>query len=311
MTVDRRGFLIGAGALPLVGCGLSLFQERSVGALAQELYRSLKPEQRGKLCLSADHEKRQYVYNDWFVMEELIGDLLGPSQQELALQLFLALHAEGFVPEIKRAVEEDNHAPGVKGLSMAFFGEPDSERGLGLVFAGRHVTRHWEEKSTNPLSGPVFGGHASTTFFEEPDHPGNVWWFQGQAAHRLYESLDVADQEASLSGRKHKDTPKCLEGPREEKGLAFASLDAERLELATQLVHELVVRPFRDEAGERAQQAIEARGGVAELNLHFFRREDWGEDGVYDNFEVWGPGFMCAFRGQYHCHSWLRVDGVG
>lgn len=306
--VDRRHFLLGAAALPFT-VGAAGTSDGSTQELALELRGSLDEGQRATLCLPGDSRRRALFHSAWFVVPERLGTVLRPAQQELAQALFLSLYAPDFRPHVTRQVAEDNHAAGVNGLSLAFFGEPDSERGLGLTFSGRHVTRRWEAEATDPLSGPFFGGHASRAFHERADHPGNVWWVQGLAANELYRSLDRPQQRAALSRRASLDRPACLDGPRETRGLSFADLDADRLELARHLVHTILVRPFPAATAARALQAIESRGGLPALSMHLFRREDYGSDGVYDNFEVWGPGFLCHFRGAPHSHSWLSITG--
>jgi hypothetical protein len=305
-ALDRRQLLLGAAALPFAAHAAGPAEEAALREGVLELYAGLDEAQRAALCKPADHRHRQTVANAWFAGPPLF-EILRPAQVELAQRAFVGLHHPEFVDALVHQVEEDNFAVGVNGLSLAFFGEPGGERGLGLVFAGRHVTRHWDERPLQPFAGPVFGGHASGTFDEEPHHPGNVWWFQGLAAHALFESLGARQREVALSDQSHLDRSECLQGPREPNGLSFADLRGERLERARRLVEALVVRPYRAAEAARAMAALEARGGVQALHLHFFRGEDLGGDGVYDNFEVWGPGFLCHFRGNPHPHSWLEV----
>lgn len=318
MIIGRRQLLRGCLAIPLLRVGATAAaseprssDEPALHDLVMELHDSLSTRQRDMLCLPAkDHRRHKGMQSDWFVRPDNIGRALRPAQRELALDVFRELHSPEYGSEVERQVAEDNHAPGVEGVSLAFFGEPDASEGLGLVFAGRHVTRRWEAQSSDPFSGTVFCGHASGTFNETPDHPGNVYWYQALAANRLLRTLNGPDRERALAGRASLDVPECLKRPRTRRGLSFARLDAERLELARALVHAIVVRPFRPSHAQRALAAIEARGGIERFHMHFFAEEDLGQDGVYDNFEVWGPGFHCNFRGAPHSHCWLKVRGA-
>ena len=38
-----------------------------------------------------------------------------------------------------------------------------------------------------------------------------------------------------------------------------------------------------------------------------FRRDDLGDDGVWDNWRIEGPAFVWYFRGAPHVHSWIHV----
>lgn len=315
MPVDRRQLLLGAAAIPIAHA-LPGIARATVGRSADdqalydmvmELHDSLLPWQRQKVCLPADSPRRTLLHSSWFIRPDKIGDVMNPAQRELALRLFRELHSPDYIAEVERQVVEDALAPGVDGVSLAFCGEPGVGAGLGLVFAGRHVTRRWEETSAAPFSGTVLCGHASETFDEPPHHPGNVYWYQAVSANTLLQSLDAPERKLALVGGASVDEPDGLERPRSKRGLLFGDLDGDRFELARALIHDIVVRPFRPAHAARALEVIDARGGIAALKIHLFRKEDYGMDGIYDNFEIWGPGFHCNFRGAPHSHCWLDI----
>lgn len=70
-------------------------------SLAMQLYKSLSDSQKEKLCLPANHPKRQYISNWWYVHpEHRIPNSFTPDQQELIRKIFDSLHS----PEHQDAV---------------------------------------------------------------------------------------------------------------------------------------------------------------------------------------------------------------
>ena len=41
------------------------------------------------------------------------------------------------------------------------------------------------------LGGPIFHGHAASGYTEKVHHPGNIFWYQAQQAHNVYQILDA------------------------------------------------------------------------------------------------------------------------
>ncbi|MEN9358859.1 MAG: hypothetical protein RL095_394 [Verrucomicrobiota bacterium] len=309
---DRRRFLAGSLSLPLslsmASCGSRSLETRDeLADPVAELHASLSPDQRRLLCLDGKHPKRAYTNNNWTILDQEVGQVLRPSQMELATRIFRGLHAEDFADEVLRQTQEDNGGVGIAGVSFAFFGTPQDAEGLTLLFAGRHLTRRWQQNSREPFGGSMMAGHASGDFYEKPDHAGNIWWYQSLAANRLYKSLPLIQQAAALTQSESRDKPAVLLGPQDTRGLSFAELNGEGRELAKLLLEAVLTRPYRRRDSQLAWQAIEARGGIDSLKIHYFQKEDLGRDGVWDNWEIWGPGFVCFFRGNPHPHCWIKV----
>ena len=313
LNFDRRRFLVGSLALPmgfpLGSCGaLSSVPHDELAEPVAELYQSLNADQRKVICLDGSHAKRGYTNNNWTILDTEVSKVLKPSQMELATKIFRGLHSEEFADTVIRQVQEDNECKGIDAISFAFFGKPEEAKGLSCIFAGRHVTRHWEPNSITPYSGNLFAGHSSGNFNEKPDHAGNIWWYQSLAANRLFKALPASQQKQVLSQAETRDKPEVFKGPNDPLGLSFAELNAEGLELARVLIDGIISRPYRRRDSKIAWQGIEARGGLKSLKIHYFQKEDLGKDGVWDNWEIWGPGFVYLFRGNPHAHCWLKVD---
>ena len=69
--------------------------------------------------------------------------------------------------------------------------QPGSEK-FEFVMTGRHMTIRCDGNSAEHVAfgGPIFYGHAADGLRRRPDHPGNVFWPQAEAANKLYQMLD-------------------------------------------------------------------------------------------------------------------------
>ena len=66
--------------------------EPKADSLPMQLYKSLTPEQRQKVCLPADHPRRKYVSNWWYILpEHRIPSTFDAEQQELIKKIFDSL----------------------------------------------------------------------------------------------------------------------------------------------------------------------------------------------------------------------------
>ena len=53
--------------------------------------------------------------------------------------------------------------------------------------------------------------------------------------------------------------------------------------------------------------ALKRQGGLDRCFLTFYRRDDLGGDGVWDNWRLEGPAFVWHYRGAPHVHVWVNV----
>ena len=61
------------------------------------------------------------------------------------------------------------------------------------MLTGRHDTLRADGNSVEgaAFGGPIFYGHAADGHFnEDPKHTSNVWWYQGEQANEIFETLD-------------------------------------------------------------------------------------------------------------------------
>ena len=60
-------------------------------------------------------------------------------------------------------------------------------------------------------------------------------------------------------------------------------------------------------AEEEAVAALKRQGGLDRCFLKFYRHDDLGDDGVWDNWRLEGPAFVWHYRGAPHVHVWVNV----
>ena len=194
-------------------------------------------------------------------------------------------------------------------FTCAVFGNPSTEQ-FNWVLTGRHATLRIDGNSiTNAaFGGPIFYGHA-VNFTEKPDHPGNVWWYQAKLANNLFTSLSDEQKKAALLEKEPRDTSAVvhLKGMKGEfAGIAGKSLNMPQKKSLQNTVDSLL-NNYRSADALEARKYIEAGGGLDNLHISFYSRKDLGDDKIWDNWLIEGPGFVWYFRGAPHVHSWVNI----
>ncbi len=67
-----------------------------------------------------------------------------------------------------------------------------------------------------------------------------------------------------------------------------------------------VLAPFRKQDVDESMKLLEA-SGLEHLHLAFYKDENVGDDEVWDNWQIEGPGMVAYFRGKPHVHAWLHI----
>ena len=287
--------------------------------IAKELFASLQDTQRQTLAMSADHALRARVANNWKITDNTIGEILTDSQKTLAQRTFELLHHQDSRESVMGQVVQDNGK--FENASLAFFGTPENldntenNDGFELVFAGRHITRRLElgpQASRTALGGPVFYGHAAGGFNEAPDHPGNAYWDSSLKANTLYQALNQDQQVQALTTDDRADNDQLLVAEAAgaiAAGLSCGVLNDEQRVLLNDTINGLL-SPFRTTDQDHARSILQANGGIDALQLAYFSNQDVGDDGVWDSWQIKGPGFTWYFRGDPHVHVWGKVEEI-
>jgi hypothetical protein len=305
-----------SASVPLIGRGAAAAQAKA-GPSASDLaetavarfYRSLSKEQRELICFPFDHPLRSVVKNNWEIVKPSISDM-NKEQQALCREIMKNLCSEDGYGRFKKQMEDDSG--GFEEYHVAVFGEPGTDKPFEWVLTGRHDTLRADGNSVEgaAFGGPIFYGHAADGHFnEDAHHTNNVWWYQGEQANKIFQTLDDKQKAQALVARAEEDDARTIKLKGEKlptKGIAIADLDGQQKAMVRQLV-EMMLRPFRACDIAEVLECLEVAGGVDKLRLTYAKEGDIGNDGVWDIWKVEGPAFSWYFRGSPHVHTWLNV----
>jgi hypothetical protein len=333
--VNRRQFLHATVA----ACGaasLSAAPEVSpADAAVKALYDSLSDAQRKVMCF--DWEKKGYgglplrlhVTNNWAVSPMKIGALTR-EQQALVGDILKSVLAPGWPEKLAQQAKDDTGQPWTEDRKIALFGTPESGK-CQCVISGFHLTfRAGGDTGSAAFGGAICHGHQPSGFNEKAGHPGNIFWYQAQQAHKVYALLDGKQQKQSLVVKgmpyyefdgKIDRTPilpdskfeRALEpdvrlrGVQGERpGLPVADMTPDQKEAMTKVLAALL-EPYREAYRDRVLKCLERQGGLAKCHLIFYQERTLGPEGEWDNWRVEGPAFVWYFRGFPHVHSWIHI----
>lgn len=275
--------------------------------LVAQLHQSLTAEQRKTVVMPFESPLRSRVDNNWHITDARVGSFFDRDQQALIEQIFMDLHAPEFADSIKKQVADDFGSVGK--LSVALFGEPGSGK-FEFVITGRHCTARCDGDSVEgaAFGGPIFYGHQGESFYEKPTHPNNVYWFQAQRANEVFQALDGKQRSLALQPSAPPEQNVYTVVPSAEPdGLRVSEMSGDQRELVSRTLEDLL-SPFRKRDRDEAMRLIQARGGIDNLTMAFYRNEDLGNDGVWDVWKLESPTMVWYFRGAPHVHVWVNVQ---
>lgn len=284
--------------------------------LVQQLYKSLTPEQRAKICFNWDHQDkrgllRTHVSNNWNITDvdttNVGGSFFTADQRDLIEAVFFGLYNPDWHEKLRQQLRDDAGGYGQK-QTIAIFGEPGSGK-WEFVMTGRHLTIRCDGDSAEHVAfgGPIFYGHAAKGFNEAADHPGNVYWHQALKANKLFEMLDGKQREQALISDAPYESEVAFRGADAKPGIRIADLSADQKQNA-QGVLKTLLEPYRVSDQDQALKCLDAQGGLDKCSLAFYREDDIGADGVWDIWRIEGPSFVWHYRGAPHVHVWVNIS---
>lgn len=298
------------------GAAATAAAKSSPETLVKVLFDTLSPKQRESICFAWDHQDgergllRTRVGANWDITDHVIndGDFYTKDQQKIVRGIFEGIINPEWHKRIDKQLDDDAGGYGEQN-SIAIFGTPGSKQ-FEFVMTGRHMTIRCDGNSAEHVAfgGPIFYGHAADGFNEGPQHNGNIFWPQAEAANKLYTMLDGKQQKQAL-------LPKGM--PAEQKvgfrgkGGDFQGLPV--IELASdqkdhlQKVMALLVEPYRQSDRDEVTQCLKAQGGLGNCHLAYYAQDDIGKDGVWDIWRLEGPSFVWHYRGAPHVHVWVNI----
>jgi hypothetical protein len=291
-------------------------------SLVKTLYESLSPAQRQEICFDWDHTDdrgllRTHVSNNWHITDEeklnVVGAFFTPDQKELIREIFFSLYSPEWKDRILKQLGDDAGGYGPH-QTVALFGTPGTGK-FQFVMTGRHLTIRCDGDSAEHVAfgGPIFYGHAASGFNEQPGHPGNVFWPQGQAANGLFKMLDGKQREQALVKVAPPEAKVAFKGKAGlTEGLSIADLSADQKTHAQTILKSLL-EPYRLSDRQEALKLLDVQGGLDACRLSYFRQAangaslDLGDDGEWDVWRLEGPSFVWHYRGVPHVHVWVNV----
>jgi hypothetical protein len=317
---DRRAFLrlaaasVGALAAPNV-LSAKPEEKKPSESVVKLLYESLSDAQKKQICFAWDHAEkgrgllRTRISNNWRITRPAIkSTFYTAEQQQMIRDIVVGLMNPDWVTRFDRQFKDDMGGYGLQ-QSIALFGTPGSGK-FEFVMTGRHGTMRCDGDSADHLAfaGPIVYGHAASGYYEKHNHPDNVFWHQAKEANRVYEMLDGKQQKLALLPEAPDEALLSFRGEKGKfEGIPVAELSKDQRE-HVQKVLQLLIEPYRQGDRDEVVKALKAQGGLDRCSLAFYKKDDLGEDGVWDNWRLEGPAFVWHWRGAPHVHVWVHVS---
>ncbi len=284
-------------------------------SIVKQLFETLSPKQRETICFPWNHQDpdrgllRTRVAANWEITEQTInGGFYTKDQQAMIRLIFEGLFQPEWHEKIDQQLADDSGGYG-QSNTIAIFGDPDSDQ-FEFVMTGRHMTLRCDGNSAEHVAfgGPIFYGHSGENFDEEPDHPGNVFWGQGLEANKLYQALDGKQQQMALvkTGLPDEDRVGLQGAEGQFQGIPITELSSDQRGRVQEVLSKLV-EPYRQTDRDEVIACLKAQGGLDACHLAFYKQDDLGNDGVWDNWRLEGPSFVWHYRGAPHVHVWVNV----
>lgn len=321
MSVDRRTFVraaaVAAGtlSLPIV----TPAAENPTAAKPSEtvvklLYDSLTEKQKKEICFAWDYKHprhgllRAHISNNWRITPPAIKSaFFTADQQQMIRDIFLGLVNPDWVTRFDKQFKDDMGGFGLR-QSIALFGTPGAGK-FEFVLTGRHGTVRCDGNSAEHVAfaGPIVYGHAAEDYYEKANHKGNVFWHQAEAANKIYQALGNKQQKQALCPEAPDEAKIALRGPKGKfDGIPVKELASDQKE-ALQKVLQLLIEPYRQTDRDEVVSALKKQGGLDACHLAFYKADDLGNDGIWDNWRLEGPAFVWHWRGAPHVHVWIHV----
>lgn len=346
--LDRRGFVqsVAATMTGAVATGSILGTapparaasdaKNEVTAAVEALYESLSDQQKKALCFDWDRKGygglplRLHVTNNWAVSNTAIASL-SKDQQALVEEVLKSVLNPGWPEKLAQQAKDDTGKHWAQDRKIAIFGTPGSGK-CQCVISGFHLTFRagGDRDSHAAFGGAICHGHQPSGFHEKPGHPGNIFWYQAQEAHKVYKLLDGTQQRQALilkgmpyyefDGKidrtvilpqskfdRAMEPDVRFQGKKASlPGLPIAEMSPDQ-KAAMKKVLATLLEPYRKPYQDRVLACLEKQGGMDACHLLFYKERTLGKEGEWDNWRVEGPAFVWYFRGYPHVHSWIHV----
>jgi hypothetical protein len=195
-------------------------------------------------------------------------------------------------------------------MSVLLCGNPKTPP-YQLILTGPHLNLRVGGRSRE---GAAFGGplvYGDQRGNSVQGLPGNLYRFQFQTAHRLFQSLQPEQRRLALQKASPIQTDIQLRGSHASfAGLELATLLPKSRTIARELIEAILsTYPLEDIA--YAWQCLERNGGSERLYLSYYEDSEVDHGGQFQNFRLEGPAAVFYFRGYPHVHALINVGMDG
>jgi len=299
-TVGGAALAVGAGSL--TGSLHAAPSAKSAAeTVAAKLFGSLSDAQKKVIAFGFDHPLRKKISPNWAITKPTIGDDFYTAEQRVLIDKAVrGMMSEDGYDRVMQQMEDDNG--GFSEYHVALFGKP-GQGGFEFELTGRHLTLRADGNSVDGVAfgGPIVYGHGLSNPKKQ------LYYYQTQAADKVFKSLDAKQAAAASIGKEPKETAVLLKGKTGSfQGINVGELskDQQKLVLAT---IKTVLNPYRAEDVKEAMKVLKAGGGVKTLNMAFYTAADLDNDKVWDVWRLEGPTWVSYFRGAPHVHAYINV----
>ena len=95
-------------------------------------------------------------------------------------------------------------------------------------------------------------------------------------------------------------------GFRKIQGIAIDALSSDQKDHAQKVLPSLI-EPYRQKDQDESLACPKKQGGLHACHLTFHKKDDFGGDGIWDNWRLEGPSFIWHYQGAPHVHVWINV----
>ena len=301
--IGTSALVAGAGGILIPRAGLHAAPGRDSKAetAAAKLYETLSDSQKKAVCFGFDHPSRTKINANWAISKpRIVDDFYSDEQRGLIAEIFKNVTSEDGHKRFMKQTDDDDG--GWDAYHIAMFGTPDSDQ-FEWAMTGRHLTIRADGNTVEGVAfgGPIVYGHG------EEEAKENVFYYQTLKANEVFAALDSEQRKAAMLTNAPGENKVQLQGRKGSfPGLRVGDMSEDQLELVESVIKTLLA-PYREEDVKEAIKMIKKGGGLQNLRMAFYTKNDLGNDKVWDIWRIEGPTFVCHFRGAPHVHAYLNV----
>ena len=272
--------------------------QSSLQSQAQDVFKSLTPEQRKAALLAYDDPQRNAEVYTGGKRAGVQLSALDAKQRASALGLlksFTSEYGEKKCEAIAAQTPNPGEQPGFDKYYLAFFGEPGKDAKYAWRLSEHHLTLvHLEVADGEPMSfGPILLGA----------NPPTLWDEEEDALIALYAAMSAPEREkAKQEGNA------VASKPMENNAGVKVSALSPTAQAKVKAVFDNRLKFFSDDVRARVEKLVAANGGIEAMNVAFWGVADKRcRDGGKWDFKLGNANFLCDYENnRKHIHLAMK-----